>query len=98
MTHIYLSKLSSIGSYNGLSPGRHQTIIWTNINIVNWAQKNKFKKIFIVIYTFLFKKIQFKMSGKLRPSRLGLSVLRRESQYSNTTSYCIILRKEWRRS
>ena len=36
MTHIYIyvSKLNSIGSDNGLSPGRHQTIICTNAGIL----------------------------------------------------------------
>ena len=28
--HICVSKLTIIGSDNGLSPGRHQAIIWTN--------------------------------------------------------------------
>ena len=30
MTHLYVSKLTIIGSNNGLSPGRRQAIIWTN--------------------------------------------------------------------
>ena len=30
MTHICVSKLTIIGSDNGLSPGRRQAIIWTN--------------------------------------------------------------------
>ena len=30
MTHIYVSDLTIIGSDNGLSPGRFQSIIWTN--------------------------------------------------------------------
>ena len=30
VTHIYVSKLTIIASDNGLSPGWHQTIIWTN--------------------------------------------------------------------
>ena len=33
-THICVSKLSSIGSDNGLSPGRRQAIIWTNAGIL----------------------------------------------------------------
>ena len=28
--HICVGKLTIIGSDNGLSPGRHQAIIWTN--------------------------------------------------------------------
>ena len=33
VTHICLSKLTIIGSDNGLSPGRRQAIIWTNARI-----------------------------------------------------------------
>ena len=34
VTHIYVSKLTIIGSDNGLSPGRRQAIIWTNAGIL----------------------------------------------------------------
>ena len=34
MTHICVSKVTIIGSDNGLSPGRHQAIIWTNAGIL----------------------------------------------------------------
>ena len=34
MTHICVSKLTIIGSDNGLSPGQHQAIIWTNAGIL----------------------------------------------------------------
>ena len=34
VTHICISKLNIIGSDNGLSPGRHQAIIWTNAGIL----------------------------------------------------------------
>ena len=34
VTHIYVSKLTIIGSDNGLSPGRRQAIIWTNAEIL----------------------------------------------------------------
>ena len=34
MTHICVSKLTIIGSDNGLSPGRRQAIIWTNAGIL----------------------------------------------------------------
>ena len=33
VTHICISKLTGIVSYNGLSPGRRQAIIWTNAGI-----------------------------------------------------------------
>ena len=34
VTHICVSKLTIIGPDNGLSPGRHQAIIWTNAGIL----------------------------------------------------------------
>ena len=34
VTHICVSKLTTIGSDNGLSPGRRQIIIWTNTGIL----------------------------------------------------------------
>ena len=34
MMQIYVSKLTIIGSDNGLSPGRRQAIIWTNASIL----------------------------------------------------------------
>ena len=35
VTHICVSKLTVIGSDNGVSPGRHQAIIWTNAGILS---------------------------------------------------------------
>ena len=32
--HVYVSKLAVIGSYNGLSHGWHQAIIWTDAEIL----------------------------------------------------------------
>ena len=34
VTHICVGNLTIIGSDNGLSPGRHQAIIWTNAGIL----------------------------------------------------------------
>ena len=37
VTHICVSKLTTIGSYNGLSPGRRQAIVdWTIDNKLQW--------------------------------------------------------------
>ena len=76
MTHICVGKLSSIGSDNGLSPGRRLAIIWTKCwNIVNWTLGNKFSEILIEIHTFSLKKIRLKMSSaKCCSFRLGLNV------------------------
>ena len=32
--HICVEKLNIIGSDNGLSPSRHQSIIWTNVGML----------------------------------------------------------------
>ena len=34
VTHIWVGKLTIIGSDNGLSPGRRQAIIWTNAGLL----------------------------------------------------------------
>ena len=75
--HICVSKLTIIGSDNGLSPGRHQAIIWTNAGILLIGPfVINFNEILINILTFSFKKMHLKvLSWKWRPSYLGLNVL-----------------------
>ena len=77
VTHICVSKLTIIGSDNGLSPVRRQAIIWTNAGILLIGPLGtNFSEIIIEIYIFSFRKMHIKMlSGKWRPSCLGLSVL-----------------------
>ena len=69
MTHKCVSKLTIIGSDNGLSPGRHQAIIWTNAGLLLiWPLGTNFSEISIEIHAFSFKKMHLKMSsGKWRP-------------------------------
>ena len=75
--HICVSKCTIIGSDNGLSPSRHQAIIWTNAGILLiWPLGTNFDKILIKIHAFSFKKIHLKMSGKWHPFCLGSNVLR----------------------
>ena len=76
-THICVGKLTTIGSDNGLSPGRHQAIIWTNAGILLIRPVGTyFSEILIEIQKFSFKKIDLKMSsGKWWPSRLGRNML-----------------------
>ena len=77
VTHICVNKLTIIGSDNGLSPGRHQAIIWTNAGILLIGPLGtNFNETSIEIHTFSFKKIHLKLSsGKWRPFCLGLNVL-----------------------
>ena len=68
VTHICVGKLTIISSDNGLSPERRQAIIWTNSGILLiWPLGTNFSEILIKIYTFSFKKMHLKMSGKWRP-------------------------------
>ena len=76
VTHICVRKLINIGSDNGLSPGRCQTMIWTNAEILLIDPLGtNFSGILIGIQTFSFKKIHLIMSGKWRPFCLGLDGL-----------------------
>ena len=77
MTHISADKLNIIGSDNGLSPGRHQAIIWTNTGILLIGPLGtNFSEILIEIQTFSLKKIHLKMlSVKCCAFRLGLNML-----------------------
>ena len=75
--HICVSKLTIIGSDNGLSPARRQAIIWTNAGILLIGPLGtNLSEILIEILTFSFKKMLMKvLSAKRRPFCLGLNVL-----------------------
>ena len=84
VTHICVSKLTTMGSDNGLSPGRRQAIIWPNdgILLIRTLGTN-FSEILSEIHSFSFKKMHLKMSfAKWCIFRLGLNEL-------NTTN-CVI--------
>ena len=68
VTHICVSKLTTIGSNNGLSPGRCQAIIWTNGAIL-------FSDILFEIHTYSLKNALEMSSGNWRPFCLRLKVL-----------------------
>ena len=77
VTHICVSKLSIIGSDDGLSPDRRQTIIWTNDGLLLIGPLGtNFSEIVIEILTFSSKKMRLEvLSAKWRPFCLGLNVL-----------------------
>ena len=78
MTHICISKLTIIGSDNGLSPAWRQAIIWTDAGIllIRPLGTNS-NKMLIQILTFSFIKMRLKVSSaKWRPFCLGLNVLK----------------------
>ena len=86
MTHIYVSKLNTIGSDNGLSPGRRQAIICTNVGILLIRNVGtNFREILSEIYIFLFKNMHLKISSaKSRPFCLGLDVFRSHKAVADT--------------
>ena len=75
---ICVSKLTIIGSDNGLSPIRRQAIIWTNAGIFLIRNLGtNFSKILSEIHTFSLKKMHLKMLfGKWEQFCLGLNVLK----------------------
>ena len=77
VTHICISKLSITGSDNGLLPGRHQAIIWTNAEILSIKPiGTNFNEILIKIHKFSFNKMHLQMSsGKWQPFCLSLCSL-----------------------
>ena len=77
VTHICVSKLTSICSDNGLSPGWCQAIIWTDAGLsLIGPFGTQFSEILIEIDTFSFKKMHLKVSsGKCQPFCLGLFCL-----------------------
>ena len=77
VTHICVSKLTIIGSDNGLSPGRRQAIILTNAGILLIRPLGtNFNEMLIEIVKFSFMKMRLKVSSaKWRPFCLGLNVL-----------------------
>ena len=64
MTYICVGNLTIIGSDDGMCPGRHQAIIWTNAGILLIGPLGtNFVDILIEIHKFSFKKMHFKTSS-----------------------------------
>ena len=81
--HICISKLTIIGLDNGLSPGRHQAIIWTNAGILLIRTlATNFSEILSQIHKFSFKKIHWKMAAILS---------RPQCVKGNNRNICVIL-------
>ena len=60
MTYICISKITTIGTDVGLSPGLHQTIIWTNAGILIGPLGTNFSETVISTHTFSSKKMHLK--------------------------------------
>ena len=78
VTHICVSKLTIIGSDNGLSPGWRQAIIYTNAGLISIRPLGThFSESLIKIQNLSFTKMHLKISAaKWQPSCCGLNVLK----------------------
>ena len=66
VTHICVSKLTTIGSNNGLLPGWHQATVWTNVEILLiQTLGTNFCEILSEIHTFSFKKMHLNCRWRL---------------------------------
>ena len=84
MTHICVTKLTIIGSDNGLSPGRRRPIVWTNAGIL-LDPMNTFQWHFNRNWNSSLKKMHLKMSyEKCRPLCRGLHEGIRQYDSCNT--------------
>ena len=77
VAHICVSKLTVTVPNKGMSPNRHQAIIWANAGImVIGPVGTNFSEIGIGIQTFSMTKMHLKMSSaKWRPFFLGFNML-----------------------
>ena len=93
VTHICVSKLTIIGSDNGLSSDRRQAIIWINAGILSIGPLGtNFSEILIKILTLSFKKMRLKVSSaKRRPFCLGLNVLTESLHSLTVKTYAAVL-------
>ena len=87
VTHICVGNSATIGSDNGLSPGRRQAIIWTNAGILSIGPSGtNFSEFVFEIHAFSFKKMHLKLSSaKWQQFCLGLNVLKLEQEYIITS-------------
>ena len=91
VTHICVNKQTNIGSDNGLSPGRRQAIIWTNVGILLIGTLGtNFSEILIEIRIFSFKKMGLKSvvceMALSRPECVNVINTHEVSRYSNISS------------
>ena len=89
VTHICVSKLAIFDLDNGLSPGRRQAIIWTNVGILLIRTVGTNFSEILNSYIF-FKKLHLKItSAKWRPFCLGLKESDRQRPLFDTwRQYC----------
>ena len=89
LTHICVSQLAIIGSDNGFSSGRRQTITWINTDFLSIGPlETNFGVVGIEIQNFSFMKMHSKMScAKWRPFCVGLKMLI-QMFFNKMTPFC----------
>ena len=97
VTNKCVSKLTIIGSGDGLSPDRCQAIIWTNAGILLIAPVGtNFSELLIKVHTYSFSTMHLNMSSeKWQPPCLGLKVLKEIKSLKGLhvgLGYCIVVR------
>ena len=87
VTHICFSNVTNIGSDNGFSPGRRQTIIWTNVEYCWFTLRNKLQWNFnrnsnSFIQENIFERVVYVMAANLARAQW----FKQESQDIKTSS------------
>ena len=91
VTHICVSKVTIIGSDNGLSSGRRQAIICTNaVTLLIGPSGTNFSKILTNIHTFSFKKMYLKMSSENGGHFVSLIIVTKWVKQGSSTSWVCI--------
>ena len=107
-----LSKLTIIGSDNGLSPDKCQAIIWTSAGVLlTGPLETNLREILIGIQTFSLKKMHLKKSVIWQPFCLSLNALssvttvkqisifmQQQKKLVSFTFYCEYIQYEWQLS
>ena len=90
--HICVSKLTIIGSDNGLSPDCRQAIIWTNAGLLLIGPLGtNFGEILIEILASSFKKMRLKVSSAKRPQTASSSPGGCGSHFKCVIFKCIVV-------
>ena len=95
-THLCIGNLTIISSDNGLLPGWHLAIIWTNAGIlVIGPLGTNYSEILIKIQIFSFMEMHLKWSsGKWWPFCLGFRCVK-ENPYGNVCKIVAVLFSSW---
>ena len=100
VTHMCVSKLTTMGSDNGLSPGRHQDIIWTNAGILSiWTLETNLgnlKKIHIFSVKKMHSKFSQEIGGHCVSASMCLTHWGLKSPFADVIFHCIFLNENSR--